>query len=963
MGIRSYKAKLIVIAVLFTLAAQAVFIWIGYAGANEIGQDVQVSTEEHLFQYSISNVTGYLNDANSLMTRLGSTDFTVYSRAYLNLQPPAEAAAKIADLNVRLNALEISPKLVDKIFMLGDNVNQRSFVKSTDSAELSEEPIPWIDDLRDSGLLDTFLKVYGLPVYFAKGQLTAKLDAMEGRLPPDQMLRLRHFLQQVEGHLVINNGIDDTKVMSFIVLSPEFLQDTLSGGGESGLSLFLDRENRIVWTNMPEGPLKASIVRLAAESREPASACDSDVPNKLGKRIKACMLQPYGFKLITAADTGGASGPANLLLVRYLSLSFAAIVITFVVAYVFSGMIFQPYRTLSNLIRAQAYASEIRNIPLSLIQRRLASISLRQKIATLLLLSVIVPAVSAGFLYAWLLGTYSVDQVNKALTRTSAEMGKVVKLRKEAYENLINKLSVDDRLQRYLFLSVPLMDSYPVSSPDMFVSLYPELSDVSYFALYNSSGIARYSSIFLNNLDLFSQKIDPIPALQDDGAQPIIWVTGKRDVYGRPAVSLIKKSLYPVYAASPDMQQLGYLELVLKDNAFQPVDPDHKLDFVILDRSGGVIYRSNSNAEYVDTAVQLRERQQGAAAAPVAMRKTAGQEQAVAPQPIGRTGWTMYVFYPFDEILSASRQIFYRDMFIVLLAIMIAYAISWMCSLFLERPVKRLQSMMEEIGQGHLERRFGYEARDEIGSLVISINKMIAQIRFLMDENVKNRVREQQLIALKTKAELSMLQQQINPHFLYNTLEAINMRSKRYGAEEICTMVGSLAKIFRFSISSGSEIVTVEAEIEHIRNYMTIQQLRFAGNFSVEWQLEPGALPRNMLKFILQPVVENALNHGIMEYSSGGAVRIKAAVEGGRLLLEVGDNGIGIEPKRLEQLRQSLAADSGEPGEIKTGRGGGVGLKNVYNRLKIHYGDRASMTIDSRMMAGTVVRIVLTEPA
>ncbi len=955
MVFRSHRMKLVAIAVLLMFIVQIFFIWIGYSNAVEVGTEIQATTNRMLFMYAKSNMITALKDVNALVVRLGSSDFTGYSRSYLNLQDAAEADRKRDELNQRINALNLSPHMVNHLFILGANVNQRNVAKGIGSLQLPDEQLPWVEDLRSSGLLEQLLKVYGLPNYFEKGELTGQLHRRAHKLSSDQLDRLRRFFAMLEGHLVINNGIDSSNVMTFIVLNPDFPRYILSSGDAiHGYFTLLDQRNRVIWTNMSDHTLLAGLIRTKPEQDE---ASWHFAAGGMEYTSQSSLLAPYGFKLLYTTNIYSVGISMQFLLKKYVLLSFGAIVITFTAAYFFSNVLFQPFRLLSRLIAEQSFYFPFRTIPEKLfLKKRFSAVSIRNKILFLLLLSVIVPVISAGFLYAWLLHSFSTEQLNTSLASISKQMSFVLRYQMATYENLINKLSVDGRLQKYLFTYERMIEQNPEA--DLFVSLYPELSDVSYFVLYDSSGVARYSSIFLNNLDVFSQKLGGVP--EEKRGQQLIWIAHVKDVFNRSTVALIKKSLYPVYSDAAYAQRIGYLELVLKENAFQSVVLDSRLDVAILDEQGNVVYRSNSQQQFSQAAASLHESLAGAgfSQTSVSIMNVEGRERAVALQPIPGTDWSLVVFYPLDAVLDKNNELFYRDLLIIVVVIIIAFIISWILSTFLVKPIARLQTMMKDMGRGNLEQQFEYEGRDEIGRLVRSINRMIKQIDHLMEENIKIHVREQELIALKTKAELRMLQQQINPHFLYNTLEAINMRSRRYGATEICTMVGCLAKIFRFSINSGSEIVPLEAEIEHTKNYVTIQQLRFPDSFEVHWEIQPEALSCPILKFILQPLVENAIQHGLMDYTGGGRLRIAAKLAG-RLVLEVHDNGVGMEPSKLEQvvssLRSGTDAETGESAPF--GKGSGVGLKNVYSRLKMYYGECADMAVMSGIMNGTVVTI------
>lgn len=219
--------------------------------------------------------------------------------------------------------------------------------------------------------------------------------------------------------------------------------------------------------------------------------------------------------------------------------------------------------------------------------------------------------------------------------------------------------------------------------------------------------------------------------------------------------------------------------------------------------------------------------------------------------------------------------------------------------------------------------------------------------------------------ALKTQAEMSMLQQQINPHFLYNTLESINMEAQRNNGEAVNKMIGSLAKLFRYSIRSGPEQgVRLETEIEYTLYYITVQENRFKDRFAVKWDIDPATLAFKVLKLMLQPIVENAINHGLSEFTSGGELRIASRLEADMLIITIADNGTGMRASELDSLRSKLRL---VPEDARRERDEldqrGIGLVNVYRRLKIYYGELADLLVHSKFMRGTTVTMMIPGPA
>ena len=201
------------------------------------------------------------------------------------------------------------------------------------------------------------------------------------------------------------------------------------------------------------------------------------------------------------------------------------------------------------------------------------------------------------------------------------------------------------------------------------------------------------------------------------------------------------------------------------------------------------------------------------------------------------------------------------------------------------------------------------------------------------------------------KSELLALQNQINPHFLYNTLDSILALIDKKENDKAEEMVVALSRFFRISISRGQNIIPLSKEIEHAKNYLVIQKLRFGDACDYEFDVDAGLLAMNVVKLILQPIIENSINHGLKE-GQKGTIRIRGYRDSGFVRLDISDDGYGMSPKKKQELEQSLREQT--PAQ-------GVGLKNVYLRLKVYYGSKADVTISSQLDVGTTVSLWIPE--
>lgn len=240
---------------------------------------------------------------------------------------------------------------------------------------------------------------------------------------------------------------------------------------------------------------------------------------------------------------------------------------------------------------------------------------------------------------------------------------------------------------------------------------------------------------------------------------------------------------------------------------------------------------------------------------------------------------------------------------------------------------------------------------DEVGQLIISYNRMSSRIEKLTDEVKKNE-------SLKKEADMMALQAQINPHFLYNTLSSVHWMALMKGEGRIADMVGSLSDFLRFSLNNGQEYCTVHQEISHIDNYVNIQSIRYPDKFQYVEDIPSELLERKMLKLLLQPLIENAMIHGILKRDGIGRISVRAEAGDETITFIVEDDGVGMSSQRLEELRGRIASKL-DPEGVSDYSGGSYGLRNVHNRLLLHYGPEAGLHIESREGEGTCVRFTI----
>ena len=306
-------------------------------------------------------------------------------------------------------------------------------------------------------------------------------------------------------------------------------------------------------------------------------------------------------------------------------------------------------------------------------------------------------------------------------------------------------------------------------------------------------------------------------------------------------------------------------------------------------------------------------------------------------------GWTLAAALPRDDIFRASRQLRMEMLAVVVLLAAASYFLAYRLSQSITRRLYLLNDTMHAVELGDVSARVAPQGRDEIGQLMGSFSNMMGRIDTLMDEKLEQ---GQQIKALELKA----LQAQINPHFLYNSLDLINCTAIAHNVPEISRMVNALARFYRLSLSRGKEVIPLADELKHARLYVEIQNMRFEDRVRTEWDVEPGVEQCPIIKIVLQPIIENAIIHGIFEKpDKTGRLRIAAFRQGQDLVITVEDDGVGMD----EEARLANFSASASSANTR----GGYGVRNINERLHLAYGAEYGLSCESELGRGTRVTI------
>jgi len=478
---------------------------------------------------------------------------------------------------------------------------------------------------------------------------------------------------------------------------------------------------------------------------------------------------------------------------------------------------------------------------------------------------------------------------------------------------------------------------------------------------------------------VFDQKLNFISHDENFDMNPFVdptqlsWFQEAQKAKGNPVVSsshvqnIIKDRYRWVISLSRSIDKRGSREpigVLLVDLNYDvisricsSVQLDRKGYIFILDKNGEIVYHPQQQLIFSGLKGEnirriLEEPQDSFSIEDVE------RDKFYSVQIMRSTGWKVVGVNYRSELVENRDQIRTTYAFWGLTFFSITILLSILLSRRISRPIKQLRKTMQKVEQGNFNVRATIGTHNEIGELSKTFNIMLSEIQKLVQ-----RVTEQQ--ELKRKSELKALQMQINPHFLYNTLDSIIWMAEGGKQQEVIAMSSSLARLFRLSISKNKEIIDIASEVEHVRNYLTIQKIRYKDKMDYRIEVPDEIKRYKTVKIILQPLVENAIYHGIKNKEGTGLIIIsgRKTTEGVELIVQ--DDGVGMSAEALQQLKDTMAGNGKksvttiEESSNSLSSHSGLGVHNVDERIKLYFGNCYGLEYESKEDFGTVVRIRL----
>jgi len=379
-------------------------------------------------------------------------------------------------------------------------------------------------------------------------------------------------------------------------------------------------------------------------------------------------------------------------------------------------------------------------------------------------------------------------------------------------------------------------------------------------------------------------------------------------------------------------------------NVFENPEIDNGTTTLLITEQGDIVYSEDQTL--IGTTVDLKLYEEGLRGLSGSYRQTIDYVPYFVVYTTSEiTNWKLIQLIPVDNLFKEAKKIKTKTLLVGFICIMLAMLLSVGASYSVSAPLKKLRRQMAKVEKGDMDVHMEISSSDEIAELSNSFNRMIKELsasiqKIYKDENIKKQI------------ELNMLQQQINPHFLYNTLESINWMARMQNSPNISSTITALVKLLQASTYTERDFITIDEEIDNIKNYIAIQKFRYGNLFEVIYDIDEAIIKKYTLKLILQPLVENAIYHGLEDKTEGGIIVIGGGMRENGICLWVEDNGKGIDQDKIDQI---LSKDIKESSRYSS-----IGISNTVKRIKLYYGEAYGLELKSLLESGT--KAVITIP-
>jgi two-component system sensor histidine kinase YesM len=712
----------------------------------------------------------------------------------------------------------------------------------------------------------------------------------------------------------------------FAILDESFLYNTKH---MTGAFYIVDQSGNFIWPGGNDDDISIQVKKQIAKN---ILNCDMEeyMLKVHDKKIITKRFNSYNWLLVYPVDESIINQQKNII-IFYM---FISLLISIILAYVFSRLvsykILKPIKKLTSVISDYDGKTDFNRYD----SNEAKGVSMRDSLLLYFIISIVVPVIIFIVMFSATsfrrIEVHTLDYYRTVFDKTADRIDKYMERKLKAMQRIAYSISIQQNAARR---------ENEILGKDEFLNIITENSVLGHerdiINIYNNAGELLFTNYYMG-----------IPAFNNSFYEKIGNVkTGviydlQRDRYNRYLINIGM----PIFSQENTPID-GYIKQDI-DNAdvlqlYLDLIGDNR-EAYILDGNGLVISSSKTDIIGKYLTVKNYNSSEG-------IINIKDSNKLLFYKKIRYLPWYLAYEVDYSIITGSSRELSMNNVFMFIIVMLFVIIMAFIISNEIMKPLGRLNSYLFEFDPAKAGETgiAEYYFIDEISTLGSSFNKMAERIEELIDELIISGIIQNRLEGEKKAAEITALQAQINPHFLYNTLDMINYLVKQNKTDDVVMLINSLSDLFRFGISREEILIPIDEELKYTMAYTRIISVIYGDRIKFMWNVNNNIIGYKTIRLILQPIVENAIYHGLKKRE--GRICITCSSYGEFIIFEVFDNGSGMDNEELEKIKENLEAGNSKK----------IGLYNVYSRLKLHFGEKAEFAIESSLMEGTSVRITI----
>ncbi|GKU81987.1 sensor histidine kinase [Niallia sp. NCCP-28] len=555
------------------------------------------------------------------------------------------------------------------------------------------------------------------------------------------------------------------------------------------------------------------------------------------------------------------------------------------------------------------------------------NLKFRNKILIICLLASLLPVIALGYFCYYQIQHLLITRENEVLEESLNQSILSLDYKVNTYFNVVNQIAWDEDVKRGV-------TSDYANSYEMYL-MYRDILDPLILTARNLQNDINTITIYSNNKTIYyhGDILRPLSDIEHTSWYPSVLNTTS-----------------PKLVASDSDQTLKVVCQIFdrynKNIVYLDIDYKHVFDSMASlfeDTYGIIIFDENNQPVYSFESFSKQNNSYKLSADELLKKYKNGsldQDYVYKKAALSSYKWTAYLYRPLGTVSASTSQITVTVIFVIFLCILFLFLSIYFLSIIVVRPLEKLAKNMEQIEKGDFSVTVINTSTDEIGHLIRQFGNMVHKLQTMIDEVYNSKIAQQEY-------EMKALQAQINPHFFYNSLSLINSKAIMTEQEDISKMAQLLSTYYRTTLNKGKNIISVKDELENTTSYIQIQRMMHSNSFDVHFEIDEQILNYTMINLLLQPLVENAINHGIdhKETPGKGILTISGKQSDDNLIFTVADNGCGISRETLETILITKTK--------------GYGIQNVHHRIQLNYGEKYGLFYKSKWMEGTIVTLII----